>query len=278
MSKITEAVRRITALAPVPEMLPLLTRLMRDPTANLDEITEVVRRDMDLTASLLKRCNSALHRGSEPVDSVDDAMLRLGLDAVLEIVLALVSSRMYRLPPETETALRGLWDHALLTAIYTRELMRNTEVSRSVAFTAGLLHDIGKVFLIKADPAEYVQTLQKARQRHRATVDQEEEELGTNHATVGGEMLSRWKLPASIVTGIWLHHHTELGGEQNPLARAIEVADTLTYLVGFGLADQYARCPNTAHILEELKVEPGEIPTILTNGLTEADEVRKSLH
>lgn len=277
MSRIIEAVHRITALAPVPEMLPLLTRLMRDPNANLDEITVVVRRDMDLTATLLKRCNSAAHRGAEPAESVDDAMLRLGLQSVFEIVLTLVSRRIYRLPPEAELHLRGLWEHALLTGVLTRELMRNQDVSRSISFTAGLLHDIGKVFLMKACPAEYAQILQKARQRHRPPVDQEEEDFETNHATIGGEMLSRWKLPAGIVTGVWLHHHTELGGEQNTLARAIEIADTLAYLAGYGLTDQYARCANTAQILGTLQITPTDLPDLLRLGLRELEEVRNSL-
>lgn len=277
MSRIIEAVRRITALAPLPEVLPLLTRLIRDPNSDLEEIAVVVRRDMDLTASLLRRCNSASQRGREPVESVDEAMMRLGLQSVLEIVMALTSNRIYRLPPEADIHLRGLWDHALLTATLTRELMQRTEVTPSVSFTAGLLHDIGKVFLIKASPADYVQTLRRARLRHRTAVDQEEEEFGTNHATVGGEMLSRWKLPASIVTGVWFHHHSELGGEQNSLARAVEVADTLSYATGFGLADQYARCPNTSRILEELRLTSAEIPGMISTALTEAAEIRASL-
>ncbi len=277
MSRITDAVQRITALAPTPEMLPLLTRLLRDPTSDLEEIATVARHDMDLAASLLKRCNSATRRGAEPVESVDEAILRLGLQSVLEIVMTLLSQRLYALPPEAQTHLRGLWDHALLTGILARDIVQNTELSRPMAFTAGLLHDIGKVFLIKAGPTEYVQTLQRAQRHHRACADQEEEDFGTHHGTVGGEMLSRWKLPASIVTGVWFHHHTDLVGEQSALARAIEMADALTYVAGYGLADYYSRFPNALRNLEEFHFKPIDVTELLANGLREAEQVRQLL-
>jgi putative nucleotidyltransferase with HDIG domain len=277
MSRITEAVRKITALAPMPETLPMLTRVMRDPMASLEEIATVVGRDMDLTATLIRRCNSAMYRGAEPVETADEAMLRLGLDAVLEMVMTLVMKSMYRLPAEAGLELAGLWDHSLLVGILTRQLMQHMDVSRPVSFTAGLLHDIGKVFFIKAATEEYVDVLRKARQRHRAVADLEEELLGTNHATIGGEMLSRWKLPANIVTGVWFHHHTELGGEQNRLARAIELADAISYVTGCGLSDQCARCENSQSILEILSLTPSELPRLIMNSLDEAEEIRRAI-
>lgn len=277
MSRITEAVQRITALAPVPEMLPLLTKLLRDPDANLEEIAAVARHDVDLTACLLKRCNSATRRGAEPVESVDEAILRLGLQSVLEIVMTLVSRRLYRLPPEADIHLRGLWDHALLTAILTRELVQHTEFSKAMAFTAGLLHDIGKVFLIKAGPTEYTKTLQLAVRHHRTSADQEEIDFGTHHGTIGGEMLSRWKLPAGIVTSVWFHHHTDLVGEHGALARAIETADAMTYVMGYGLADAYARCPNSARNLEALQIKPIDLPDLVAQAVREADQIRQTL-
>lgn len=277
MSRITEAVQKITALAPTPEMLPLLTKLMRDPTGDIEEIANIARHDMALTATLLQRCNSATRRGAEPVETVDEAILRLGLHAVLEVVLTLVSQSLYQIPPEARVHLRGLWDHTLLTGVLTRELTRNTDIPRSTAYTAGLLHDIGKVFLMKADPVEYTRTLQKAQLHHRACVEQEEADFGTHHGTIGGEMLSRWKLPASIVTAVWFHHHTDLVAEQSALARAIETADTLSYAAGYGLADYYSRCPNSLHNLTEFKLKPIDLPDVLGNAIREVEQVRQTL-
>ncbi len=277
MSQITEAVRKITALAPTPEMFPLLTRLMRDPAGDVEEVATIARHDMALTATLLQRSNSAARRGAEPVETVDEAILRLGMHAVLEVVLTLVSQSLYQIPPEARLHLRGLWEHTLLTGVLTRELIRKTDIPRSTAYTAGLLHDIGKVFLMKADPGEYTRTLQKARIHHRACVDQEEADFGTHHASIGGEMLSKWKVPAPIVNAVAYHHHTDLANEESSLARAVETADTLAYVAGYGLGDYYTRCPNAFRNLEEFKLKPIDLPDLLGNALREVDQVRQTL-
>ncbi|MGE3313400.1 MAG: HDOD domain-containing protein [Limisphaerales bacterium] len=277
MPQITEAVKRITALAPTPEMFPLLTRLMRDPAGDIEEVAAIARHDMALTATLLQRANSATRRGAEPVESVDEAILRLGMHAVLEIVLTLVSQSLYQIPPEARIHLHGLWEHTLLTGVLTRDLTRKTDIPRSTAYTAGLLHDIGKVFLMKADPAEYTRTLQKARIQHRPCVDQEVADFGIHHGNVGGEMLARWKIPPTIAAAVGAHHHTDTLTDDSALARAVETADTLAYVAGFGLGDQYTRCPNAFRNLDEFELKPIDLPEILANALREVEQVRQTL-
>ncbi len=274
MHRIIEAVNRITGLAAAPHHLPRLAELLRDPNADVSEIEDIIRCDPNLTAGILKWCNSAAHCRSEPVDNIEDGLLRMGFNTVVDLVMMLVGKEMYALPPEAETHLTGLWDHCLLTGILTRKLALKRDGMIGVAFTAGLLHDIGKVLLIKAAPREYSQCLDVAKRRNRACVDQEEEDFGINHANIGAETLGRWKLPASIVTSVWFHHHPGLSRTEHPIACCIELADSLTYAVGHGLKDHYTRHCETSRLLAELKLCPLEIANMLKEALMEADEMK----
>jgi len=274
MHRILESVNHVAGLAPAPHHLVRLSSLLCDANADVEEVHEIIRCDPNLTVSILRWCNSAMFRGTEPVTSTEEALLRIGFNPVVELVMILATTELYALPPEAETHLGGLWNHCLLTALLTRELARHRSAIARSAFTAGLLHDIGKVLLIKAAPKEYSRTLERAMQRHKPCVDQEEEEFGSNHATIAGEILGRWRLPSQVVTGIWYHHHASLSGAEHPLGCCIELADALAYAVGNGLKGQYTRHRETSALLETLGVEPTAIAEILRVALAELEEMK----
>ena len=274
MNRITELVYKVAGLAPSPEHLPRLSELLRDPNANLDEVESIIRCDPNLTASILKWCNSALYAGAEPVETVEEAVLRMGFNAIVDLVMLLLTKDLYALPPAAAPHLGGLWDHCLLTGILTRKLAQHREGMGGVGFTAGLLHDLGKVLLIKAVPQQYSQVLEQAKQRHKASVDQEEEEFGTNHASIGAEVLGRWKLPGNVVNAIWFHHHPGLSATKHPIACCIELADSLAYAVGYGLRDQYTRHRETSWLLQELTLRPESIAEMLSEALVELRQAK----
>lgn len=272
---ISELVNRIAGLAPAPVHLPRLSVLLRDPNTNVGEIEDVIRCDPDLTTSLLRWANSVSFRGRQPVTAVEEAVLRMGFDAVLEAVMLLITKDIYALPPEAETHLNGLWSHCLLTAILTRELARKHEGLGSVGFTAGLLHDIGKVLLIKAVPERYSRILEGAQKRRRPCAEEELRALKHTHASLGAEVLARWNLPETIVSAIWFHHHPRAGEAKNPLTTCIELADVLAYAAGCGLRGHYIYHTDTRPLLKVLGFTPREAGEILQHAL---EELEHSVH
>jgi putative nucleotidyltransferase with HDIG domain len=274
MNRITELAHKVAGLAPAPEHLPRLSELLRDPNANLEEVEGIIRRDPNLTASILKWCNSATYRGAEPVETVEDAIMRMGFNAIVDLVMLLVTQDLYALPAAAGSHLDGLWDHCLLTGILTRKLAQHREGMGGIGFTAGLLHDLGKVLITKAAPQQYAQVLEQAKQRHKASVDQEEESFGANHAGIGAEVLGRWKLPGTVVNAIWFHHHPGLSATKHPIACCIELADSLAYAVGFGLRDQYTRHRETSWLLQELGLRSESIAEMLSEALAEFGEAK----
>ncbi len=206
-----ELVAKARNLPPVSEAaLKLIGLLGRPETAN-DEIVGLLRSDSLLTARLLRACNSPAFGLDEPVTSVDQAVFLLGYKQIHSLVLSLAFGSTLATPlPAYAIKANGLWRHALLTATATEAAVKrglNPAVDPSIAFTVGLLHDIGKLVMAQALTRE----TEAAIRNHMAgeglgSVEAEREVLGTDHAEVGSCLLYIWRLPDLIVEAAANHH------------------------------------------------------------------------
>jgi putative nucleotidyltransferase with HDIG domain len=275
MYRIPELVHQIAGLAPAPERLQKLSELLRNANANIDQIEGMIHCDADHTASVLRCCNSVVYCGAEPAVTVEDALVRMGFNPVVDLVIKLATRGIYALPPEVQPHLGGLWDHCLLTGILTRKLAQNRDGMDGIGFTAGLLHDIGKVILIKVAPQQYSLTLDLAKRRRLACIDQEMEDFESTHAKIGGDLMGRWNLPKGIVAAITHHHHPGLNVAEQPLACCVALADALTYAVGYGVKDHFTRYRDTSSLLKELGLTSGQVTEMLHESLMEFEATQR---
>ncbi|HVV70035.1 MAG TPA: HDOD domain-containing protein [Verrucomicrobiae bacterium] len=206
-----QLIERVKHLPPAPHSaLRLVSLLGRSGAAN-DEIIEVLKCDNVLTAKLLSACNSSWLGLEEPVGSVDEAVLLLGHGQILQMVLNIAfGSTMAVALPLYATEAKALWRHSLLTAAAAEAILQHDEslaVEPAVGFTAGLLHDFGKLVLNEALPVQ-VQFEIRAKLKDGSTsrADAEREVIRTDHAEAGACLLESWKLPANIVEAVGNHH------------------------------------------------------------------------
>jgi putative nucleotidyltransferase with HDIG domain len=168
-----------------------------------------------------------------PVTSVSQAVARIGLRRVYEVAIG--TSFRRSLPIRLSgygLAGPAFWLHCSATAVYAEALARETRLpGADIAFTAGLLHDVGKLviggFLAELMPESNWWTF--------GTAAAERELLGSNHCDVGEEIAVRWHLPLPIATACRWHHETESAGKgvDTDLAAVVHVADHLAYIAGF---------------------------------------------
>jgi len=206
-----EIIARVKDLPVVSETARKLTMQLNQPDLHRDELVETVRCDNVLTAKLLRVCNSAGCGVREPVVSVDQALLILGDNAIFRMVCAIGFGAALGLRASGhDTEASDLWTHSLSTGIgseYLAEVESYGDFLPSAAFTAGLLHDIGKTVINKV-------LTPKARADIRAKISSEllppfaaeKAVLGTDHSEVGACLLQRWSLPESIVEAVANHH------------------------------------------------------------------------
>jgi putative nucleotidyltransferase with HDIG domain len=211
--------------------LELGTLLANAETTN-ERVICVLKQDSVLTAKLLRVCNSSAMALRQPVTSVDHAILLLGNEKIAQIAAAIC----FRGPlcvdlPAYNLEGQELWRHSLLAATAAEIAVAggmDFGTDSSTAFTAGLLHDIGKLITHQFLTGQAATQLQEQLGNGASLVEAEREILGTDHAEVGGSLAYIWRLPDSLVEAISLHHRPVC--EPQPRLSALAAfADAVAY-------------------------------------------------
>jgi len=232
----TQLVARVKNLPPVSQAALKLVNLLDQPEADNEEIVHAIKCDNILTAKLLRACNSPYFGLDEPVSSVDQAVLIMGHQQILHIVLTLAFGSAMVVPlPGYAVEASELWRHSLITASAAEIIAEETTgmiIEKPVAFTVGLLHDIGKLVMGQAlTPDLQVSIRQLIDEQHISRTEAERTVLGTNHGEVGAVLLRSWHLPENILEAT-ANHHAPLVSPVPQLSCVTHLANCLAHLAG----------------------------------------------
>jgi putative nucleotidyltransferase with HDIG domain len=231
-----EIVNQVKNLPPISQAALKLVNLLDSAEASNEEVVNVIKCDNVLTAKLLRACNSPYFGLEEPVSSVDQSVLMLGHQQILHIVLTVAFGTAMVVPlPAYAVEASELWRHSLITASAAEILVDETSamnVEAPVAFTVGLLHDIGKLALGQALTPEMqtkIRELVEMEQTSRA--EAERKIVGTDHGEVGACLLRGWNLPEEILEAT-ANHHNPVFEPRPKLSVITHLADCLAHLAG----------------------------------------------
>jgi HD-like signal output (HDOD) protein/CheY-like chemotaxis protein len=177
--------------------------------ASAESVAEVIARDPAATARVLQVVNSAAFALAQKVSDPAQAVLLLGLDTVKSLVLCLQVFNRVERAKNAGFSLEQLWDHSSTVAKYARDIALHQSLDPRMgndAFTAGLLHDVGRIVLASNMAKEYGAVVVAARQKSCPLHEEELVQLGVTHAQVGAYLLGLWGMPASLVEAAALHH------------------------------------------------------------------------
>ncbi len=231
-----------TALRRVAPISPWAIRLLTmspDMEGGDRELVRLIASDPALLARVLGTANA---RRSDPaVDEVGDvghAVRRLGTREVWRIATALALGASTRARPELHGARRALWAHSFTVAHAARSVAESAGragLDAERMYTAGLLHDIGLIVMLSIEPARCARMLERAADPAVGFSAHAEREAGVPpHARIGGEVCSRWQLPAELVALVGSHgllHPLDLPGPLRPAAAALELGHQLAQRV-----------------------------------------------
>jgi putative nucleotidyltransferase with HDIG domain len=228
MSTIDQLLDKVEILPPSPALLNKLIVSINDVDANFDEVVNLVEMDPGLTAKLLQICNSAFFGPPEPIVTIRVAVNEVGYQAIYLLVAMIKGTETFKIAAANNEASQ-IWRHSVLTAYATRFIAEATQGDSGAAFTAGLLHDIGKVVFLKGNPEHYRIILKRAIEARTSPFDFEIASHGFSHADVGAALLQRWELPAPLVNGVTFHHNFMNAGRSQTDAARIYLGNAMVH-------------------------------------------------
>ena len=230
-----EIVAQVTNLPVIPAATLKLLQLLENPTENTQAALDVIQTNAVLSAKLLRLCNSAAIGLRKPVASVEQAVFFLGFSEVQRLALALgIGGSLKRKPKGDETHGRELWHHSVVTA-YAVSLIASeipeVDVEPSVAFTAALMHDIGKLVLSEALTADMLAAVRGKMQSGQSQSDAERAVIGADHAEVGACLLASWRMPAALIEPV-ANHHAPIFQPAPGLSVLVHLANCVAHQIG----------------------------------------------
>lgn len=274
-----DIVARVSTLPPLPTTVHHLLSVISDPTSSLAEIVESVRYDQTLTAEILRLCNSAYFGLARTVETLDDAVRLLGTAKVLQLVVAAHTRAMlarpqvgYGLPPG------ALWLHSVAVALAGQRLAVKMRLPQTgLVFTAGLLHDVGKVILNEFVAAEYTEIIARVSREHCSFAEAEAQVLGFTHPEVGSRLAEAWSLPAAIARCIRYHHDPQSLPNPDPLVDAVHLADAICTMLGIGAGDDGLAYRAAAGALHRHGLTEADLEVIGADAVAELKSVQAAL-
>jgi putative nucleotidyltransferase with HDIG domain len=262
-----ELVAKVKNLTPVSQAALRLVAMLDHPALSNDEVVEVLKYDTVLTAKLLRACNSPYFGFEDPVSSVEQAVLILGHQQILHLVLSLAFSGAMNTPLPGYAAESGeLWRHSLTTAMAAETFTKSwpaLNIEPPVAFTAGLLHDIGKlVFNHVLDDATQTAIRRRIQDGALTRTEAEKEILGADHGEVGAHLLRSWKLPEDIVEAV-ANHHLPICEPTLRLSAVTHVANCLAHLVGSTLGWEGYAVRADVRVTGKLELTPEKLEDLM---------------
>jgi putative nucleotidyltransferase with HDIG domain len=235
---VRSVVGQIDCLPSVPRTYWELNQAASSPNIGLLDLAKIVELDVALSAKILQLVNSSYFGLAQRQTSLQAAVSYLGTELLKALALTAHVFVTADQPAIKGLSLEGLQQHSMRAARIAKRLLKDKQRA-SEAFTAALVHDIGKIVLALSKPDAFIAITKNARETQRPDYLVEKEMLGVTHAEVGAYILGLWGLPLSLVEAVAYHHQPELA-EPTDILVAVHVANALSYRQAAGTYDPTA--------------------------------------
>lgn len=222
---------RLKQLPSLPSSVSELLSSFVNEDVNVDRIASQIALDQGLTARVLRVANSSFYGLQSKVGTIHEAVVVLGFRAVRSMVLAVGVNGAFRVEQCPGFDVQAYLRHGVGVGLAARVLAPLARQNAELAFTAGLLHDIGELVLASNFAKPYCEAL-AYRKRHDVSLQEAEQEiLGITHAEVGGLLAETWRFPPVLREAV-ADHHSPARAPAESLANLVHVADVTAHALG----------------------------------------------
>ncbi len=273
LAQIIDSVKDLPTL---PAIVMELLNNIDNEELNMHDLAQKVSHDMALTAKTLRYANSPYYSTMVKVTTVQQAISLLGLSTVRQIVITAALTGCF---PENNCrgfSHKDFWRHSNAVAITARILARKLRLNADVAFTAGLLHDIGALVLATCYTEAYENVLAQRLELQTTQYETEKQLLGIDHALVGETLATQWNFSEIMIKAIAGHHHPEKPG-LGFLATIVHVADGIAHALGVTTTPDLAPPEITGQSWESLGLDQVLLDEVLAEAAIEFEKLQEAV-
>jgi putative nucleotidyltransferase with HDIG domain len=284
-ASLMEKITSVQEFATLPQVaIKVLNMMENDNSLNIKELSNLIETDASLTIKLIKVANSSLFATSSTVNSIQQAILNLGLNRVSNIAIGVaVFSNFMNSSVAMKPVLEKYWQHTSAVGVVSKSLAKRAGFAfKEVEFIGGLLHDVGKLAMMQFDNLEmYKKVIDLVENDRKNEYEAEAEVFGMNHCDIGSVIATRWKLPVPIASVI-AHHNdfSKVDKDTRTMVAIVNMSNLLCDIWGSGFYEgvtsiQFDELPEWQHIVAESKhkdLDIEEITFSLEKDYREAEE------
>lgn len=242
-------IEKIDSFPTLPVVATKINELINDPDSSATDIAAIMKRDQVLTVKVLRLVNSPYYGIPGGVSDVQRAIAFLGFNTLAQLVMGVSVFSMFELQNTQYFNILEFWRHALSTAITSEQIAKIVKYPKpEECFTAGLLHDLGKLVIYKVGREDLEKTIAYAQTKGISFVEAEKAREMPFHTTVGEQVANRWRLPQVISLCIRYHHQdvSAMSTFIPSVKTAIQIvqeANLLSHYWSLGNSGSYAPVP-----------------------------------
>ncbi|MFN0147137.1 MAG: HDOD domain-containing protein [Dehalococcoidia bacterium] len=271
-NRLRNIVNRTTELAPLKPVAARAISLAEDERSSTMDLAAVISADPALTARLLRLSNSAYYGYARRISTVREAVVLLGTKTVRSVAIAAGVMDALKVPDMPGFSRDLFWAHNVTVGLVAEAIARATRIARPEdAFTAGVIHDVGKLAMMLVEPDLFRDTVELVTHEGRTFREAELHTFGVTHEAIGARLAHRWKFPDALATAIRGHHAPLRGDELHGLDELLHAADLACNRVGMAAGFDWVKLPER-HCQDPLPRQAEEALTRVHGGLATLQE------
>ena len=250
-------------LPEAPTIITELNQVIADPLTTSNDVAKVVNKSPSLAALLLRIVNSAYYGFPSKVDRISRAVTIIGTKEISGLALGICVMQAFKDIPEDVLNIKDFIRHSLSCGMISRILAaQNSMAETEQMFVSGLLHDIGKLVVIKYYPKHAKACMELGASSDTSIFQTEKRVLGLNHLQIAKFLLSKWKFPNEIITSIACHHEPSRASDPKKPC-IVHLADIITHGLGIGSSGERS-IPKIDHpLLDEIVNSSDSIKVVI---------------
>ena len=239
--RLKELLGRLESLPSLPEIYAELLAEIQAPNSSFRRVGDLIARDVGMTAKVLQIVNSAFFGLARRILNPQDAVAMLGYDTLKALVLSTKIFSQFDAKRVRCLDLNALWQHSLNTGLFARTIGVGEKLARTAqdeAFTAGILHDVGKLILAHNFPDLYADVIMRSRAQQRPAAELEQECFGASHAELGAYLLGLWGIGEEVVDAIVYHERPPQASAPSRVLGVVFAANALEHMLSVPPGDE----------------------------------------